>query len=97
MAHHLEEAYDEIKPYEPSYVDELKSAIEFGAEGEAKLKHNMLEVGVDVIFQSPDSAKIYAKNLPARLSKTFLTSLLRDKAHSGGGSKVLSRLVVAVF
>lgn len=87
LAYHLEEAYEEIKPYAASYADELKSAIEIGSEGEAKLKHNMMEVGVDVIYQSADSAKIYARNLPSRLSKTFLTSFLRDKAHSGGGSK----------
>lgn len=53
------------------------------------MKHNMMEVGVDVIYQSASSAKIYARHLPARLSKTFLTSFLRDKAHSGGGSMTL--------
>jgi hypothetical protein len=48
----------------------------------------MPEVGVDVIFQSPDSARIYARNLPARLSKSFLTSFIRDKGHSSGGTLI---------
>lgn len=86
LAHYLEQAYHEIKPYDSSYEDELRSAVEFGAEAEAKLKHNMPDVGVDVIFQGAHSARIYARNLPARLSKSFLTSFIRDKGHPGGGT-----------
>lgn len=88
LAHHLEEAYATIKPYDPSYEDELRSALEFGPDAEAKLKHSMAEVGVDVIFQGKSSARIYARNLPARLSKSFLTSFIRDKGHSSGGTLV---------
>lgn len=88
LAHHLEEAYTTIKPYDSSYEDELRSALEFGPEAEAKLKHSMSDVGVDVIFQGQASARIYARNLPARLSKSFLTSFLRDKGHSSGGTLV---------
>lgn len=88
LSHHLEEAYTTIKPYDPSYEDELRSALEFGPEAEAKLKHIMPEVGVDVIFQGKTSARIYARNLPARLSKSFLTSFIRDKGHSSGGTLV---------
>lgn len=88
LAHSLEEAYTTIKPYDTSYEDELRSALEFGPEAEAKLKHSMSEVGVDVIFQGKSSARIYARNLPARLSKSFLTSFIRDKGHSSGGTLV---------
>lgn len=87
LAHHLEEAYHEIRPYDTSYADELRSAVEIGAEAETKLRHIMPEVGVDVIFQGPDSARLYARNLPARLSKSFLTSFIRDKGQHSGGSK----------
>ena len=87
LAHHLEVAYHEIKPFENSYGDELRSALEIGPEGELKLKHILPEIGVDVIFQSHDSARVYARNLPARLSKSFLTSFIRDRAQSGGGSE----------
>ena len=86
LAYHLERAYHQTKPFDSSYGDELRSALEIGPEGEAKLKHTLPEVGVDVIFQSSDSARVYARNLQARLSKSFLTSFIRDKAHSGGGS-----------
>ncbi|KAK9899575.1 hypothetical protein P389DRAFT_164561 [Cystobasidium minutum MCA 4210] len=88
LAYHLEEAYAEIKPYDSSYADELRSALEFGPEAEVKLKHSMPEVGVDVIFQGKSSARLYARNLPARLSKSFLTSFIRDKGHSSGGTLV---------
>lgn len=88
LAEHLEEAYAEIQPWLPSYADELRSALDIGPEGEAKLKHRLYEDGVDVIFQDSGSARIYAKNLPARLSKSFLTSWVRDKAQSAGGTLV---------
>lgn len=90
LTYHLEEAYAEIQPYAPSYADELKSAVEIGSDAEAKLKHVLHEVGVDVIFQGPDSARVYARNLGGRLSKSFLTSFLRDKGHSSGGSECSS-------
>ena len=87
LAQHLEEAYFVIEPYKESYSDELRSAVALGAEAEGKLKHIMAEVGVDVIFQDKSSARIYARHLPARLSKSFLTSLLRDKGTAGGSKQ----------
>ena len=41
LANQLEEAYEYIKPWTPTYQDELNSCLEFGAEAELKVAHKI--------------------------------------------------------
>lgn len=51
LSEQLEKAYFEIKPWLPSYGDELRSVLDIGQEAEDKLKVEMPGVGYDTIFQ----------------------------------------------
>jgi hypothetical protein len=53
----LSSLYREIKPWLPSYPQELQKAIELGASAEEKLKYPMppeLNVGTSVVYQDKE-------------------------------------------
>ncbi|KZT60687.1 hypothetical protein CALCODRAFT_492247 [Calocera cornea HHB12733] len=65
LSENLEEAYQTVKPYLPSYAAELKTSISLGSEAQAKLRCR-LRSGHVVMFQTSTMAYIY----PA-LARTF--------------------------
>lgn len=62
----------------------MASAIGHGAEAEAKLRVELDDIALDVIFQGPESARIYNRGVVSRLSKSLLTTFFRGGTHSGG-------------
>lgn len=66
------------------YSEELAAAIGHGAEAEAKLRVELDDIALDVIFQGPESARIYNRGVVSRLSKSLLTTFFRGGTHSGG-------------
>jgi hypothetical protein len=84
VAEKVEEAFKQIGSWHPSYGEELSSAVLLGAEAESKLKVDLNEE-LDIIFQGPNSARIYSKGVTSRLSKSVLTTILsRGHTHAGG-------------
>ncbi|KAH8916589.1 hypothetical protein BT69DRAFT_1355545 [Atractiella rhizophila] len=71
----LDAAYDQIKPWQSSYGDELASALELGDEAEEKLKVTIEGSGVQVIFQGADSARLFSSSYTAKLAKSLFTTL----------------------
>lgn len=59
LAEALEAAYDQIRPWDLSYEDELRSALKIGTEAEDKLKVHLKKFDHDVIFQT--ASQVYLK------------------------------------
>lgn len=57
LASQLDEFYDHVKPWRPEYQDELKAALEMGAEAQAKLKQTVDE-STSVIFENENKALV---------------------------------------
>ncbi|KAL8693606.1 MAG: hypothetical protein Q9218_001606 [Villophora microphyllina] len=58
VANQLEEGYEYMKPWTPTYVDELNSCLEVGAEAEAKVVHRLWpEAGTGKAGSRPGTAK----------------------------------------
>lgn len=83
VAQELEMLYNTIKPWLPSYTDELKSAVNLGAEAEAKLRAPLKSLkGTYVIFLGKSLARIYSDDVTSRMTKTLWTAW--SGAHGGG-------------
>jgi hypothetical protein len=83
VARELEDLYHSIKPWLPSYADELRSAVALGAEAEQKLRAPMASLkGSYVIFLGPYLARIYQDDVTSRMTKTLWTAW--SGTHSGG-------------
>lgn len=83
LAAELESHFQTLRPWLPSYTDELKSSVSLGAEAEAKLKCNLKTLKNSyVIFQGPRLARLYQEGFSNRLSKQFFTAWSGE--HSGG-------------
>jgi hypothetical protein len=83
VAKELEDLYHSIKPWLPSYADELKSAVSLGADAEQKLRAPMTSLkGSYVIFLGPFLARIYSDDVTSRMTKTLWTAW--SGAHGGG-------------
>ncbi|SJX65224.1 uncharacterized protein SRS1_15983 [Sporisorium reilianum f. sp. reilianum] len=83
LAAELESHFQTLRPWLPSYADELKSSVSLGAEAEAKLKCNLKTLKNSyVIFQGPRLARLYQEGFSNRLSKQFFTAWSGE--HSGG-------------
>lgn len=79
----LESHFQTLRPWLPSYADELKSSVSLGSEAEAKLKCNLKTLKNSyVIFQGPRLARLYQEGFSNRLSKQFFTAWSGE--HSGG-------------
>ncbi|PLW18710.1 hypothetical protein PCANC_12547 [Puccinia coronata f. sp. avenae] len=93
LADALEAAYDQIKPWDLSYEDELRSALKIGTEAEDKLKVHLKEFDHDVIFQSATQGRLYSTAVSSRISKTiltnFFTSISKKTAGYSGGTVVI--------
>ncbi|KAI9618411.1 hypothetical protein KEM48_006735 [Puccinia striiformis f. sp. tritici PST-130] len=91
--HALEAAYDQIKPWDLSYEDELRSALKIGTEAEDKLKVHLKEFDHDVIFDTATQGRLYSTAVSSRISKTiltnFFTSLSKKTAGYSGGTVVI--------
>ncbi|KZO92672.1 hypothetical protein CALVIDRAFT_504021 [Calocera viscosa TUFC12733] len=84
LAEDLEEAYQNIKPYLPSYAAELKTSISLGSEAQAKLRCR-LRSGHVVMFQTSIMAYIYpalARTFPA-ITTMFSTPPGTSIVHRG--------------
>ncbi|CAD6941352.1 unnamed protein product [Tilletia controversa] len=82
LAEELENYYQELQPWLPSYADELKSAVTIGADAEDKLKRPLKGVNGYVIMLGPHVARIYTQDFTARLAKSVFTAWSGE--HSGG-------------
>lgn len=83
LAAELELHFQTLRPWLPSYTDELKSSVSLGAEAEAKLKCSLKTLKNSyVIFQGPRLARLYQEGFSNRLSKQFFTAWSGE--HSGG-------------
>jgi hypothetical protein len=83
VAQELEELYHTIQPWLPSYADELKSAVNIGAEAEEKLRSPLKSLkGTYVIFLGKSLARLYTDDVTSRMSKTLWTAW--SGSHSGG-------------
>ncbi|TKY88375.1 hypothetical protein EX895_002727 [Sporisorium graminicola] len=83
LAAELESHFQTLRPWLPSYADELKSSVSLGAEAEAKLKCSLKTLKNSyVIFQGPRLARLYQEGFSNRLSKQFFTAWSGE--HSGG-------------
>ncbi|KAE8233851.1 hypothetical protein CF326_g1114 [Tilletia indica] len=82
LAEELENYYQELQPWLPSYADELKSAVTIGADAEDKLKRPLKGMNGYVIMLGPHVARIYTQDFTARLAKSVLTAWSGE--HSGG-------------
>ncbi|KAG0145235.1 hypothetical protein CROQUDRAFT_46096 [Cronartium quercuum f. sp. fusiforme G11] len=95
LCQELEVAYDHIRPWDLSYADEIRSALQIGTEAEDKLKFNLPNFNHDVIFQSPSHGRIYSTNVSSRLSKKILTnffgSISREQQNQYSGGTVVVR------
>lgn len=60
-----------------------------GAEAEAKLRVELDDIALDVIFQGPDSARVFNRGIASRFSKTLLNSFVRGQTTHSGGQLVL--------
>jgi len=93
LADALEAAYDQIKPWDLSYEDELRSALKIGTEAEDKLKVHLKEFDHDVIFQTATQGRLYSTAVSSRISKTiltnFFTSISKKTAGYSGGTVVI--------
>lgn len=61
LAEELERAYQEIKPWQPSYKDELATAVATGKGAEEKLRHNLpsrFGSGLGVVFDDGESGRL---------------------------------------
>ncbi|KAJ9475728.1 putative phospholipase, mitochondrial (putative) [Pseudozyma hubeiensis] len=83
LAAELESHFQTLRPWLPSYTDELRSSVSLGAEAEAKLKCSLKTLKDSyVIFQGPRLARLYQEGFSNRLSKQFFTAWSGE--HSGG-------------
>ncbi|KAI9618054.1 hypothetical protein KEM48_006841 [Puccinia striiformis f. sp. tritici PST-130] len=92
LADALEAAYDQIKPWDLSYEDELRSALKIGTEAEDKLKVHLKEFDHDVIFDTATQGRLYSTAVSSRISKTILRILYsyrRKRAGYSGGTVVI--------
>ncbi|KAA1134164.1 hypothetical protein PGTUg99_030663 [Puccinia graminis f. sp. tritici] len=93
LAEALEAAYDQIKPWDLSYEDELRSALKIGTEAEDKLKVHLKEFDHDVIFETASQGRLYSTAVSSRISKTiltnFFTSISKKTAGYSGGTVVI--------
>ncbi|KAH9816827.1 DDHD domain-containing protein [Melampsora americana] len=93
LCEELEEAYDHIRPWDSSYADEIRSALQIGTEAEDKLKFHLPSYNHDVIFQSPSHGRIYSTAVSSQLSKKLLTnffgSISRQQTQYSGGTVVV--------
>ncbi|OAV97131.1 hypothetical protein PTTG_05759 [Puccinia triticina 1-1 BBBD Race 1] len=93
LAEALEAAYDQIRPWDLSYEDELRSALKIGTEAEDKLKVHLKEFDHDVIFETATQGRVYSRAVSSRISKTiltnFFTSISKKTAGYSGGTVVI--------
>ncbi|KAI4205697.1 MAG: hypothetical protein LQ350_000194 [Teloschistes chrysophthalmus] len=65
VANQLEEGYEYMKPWTPTYVDELNSCLEVGAEAEAKVVHRLWP---ETETRKEDSRPVTAKSKKSLLA-----------------------------
>lgn len=81
----LESAYREVRPFQESYSEELKSALRLGPLAESKLRVPLMGEGnaggIEVIFQDSTLARVYSTGVLGSISKSFFSS---NQAFGGG-------------
>ncbi|QRV92658.1 phospholipase [Ceratobasidium sp. AG-Ba] len=65
LSRELEQAYHTIKPYLPSYPDEVQAALSIGTiEAQDKLKTTLIQSNYSVVFQDASTARIFQGSTP---------------------------------
>ncbi|CEH15863.1 Phosphatidic acid-preferring phospholipase A1, contains DDHD domain [Ceraceosorus bombacis] len=83
VAEELESLWGSIKPYLPSYAEELRSSVSLGSDADDKLKCRLQsQKSSYVIFLGPYLARIYADDVSTRFAKTIWTAWSGE--HAGG-------------
>lgn len=83
----LESAYQEVRPFQESYSEELKSALRLGPLAESRLRVPLMKGsegnagGIEVIFQDSTLARVYSTGVLGSISKSFFSS---NQAFGGG-------------
>ena len=96
LVEEIEKGYQQIRPWQSSYIDELRSVLLIGEEGEAKMRYNLpsLPNGTKqyILFQDAISARLFTEGISSRIGKSFLTAFRGSKARpSHGGGKLIFR------
>lgn len=64
-----------IRPWLPSYADELRASVSQGADAEAKLQCHLASMpGAYVIFLGPHLARLYREDVGTRMGKMLWTA-----------------------
>ncbi|WOO83447.1 putative phospholipasec [Vanrija pseudolonga] len=78
LAAELEKGFQEIKPWQPSYKEELATALAVGASGEEKLMHKLparFGSGLGVIFEDENKCRVIASGTFNYLSRQLWSSV----------------------
>ena len=86
----LDKAYEDIAPYRSAYEDELAAALSQSAEAEARLR-SVTDKGEEILFQSGDSARLYASSTYAQASKSLLNRWVPGRAKNYVGGSLVFR------
>ncbi|ORX38900.1 DDHD domain-domain-containing protein [Kockovaella imperatae] len=81
LAEEIEKAYQEIQPWQPSYRDELATAISIGQSAEDKLKRNLpsrFGAGLSIMFDDAERGRLLTTGAMTYLSRTFWSSLSKS-------------------
>ncbi len=89
QAAELEEHYNKMQPFTPSYASELQLALKLGAEAESKIACALSTkggYGGKVLFLGPFLARIYTEGIGNRLARSIMTAV---SGEPGGGTLVV--------
>ncbi|OCF44923.1 phospholipase [Kwoniella heveanensis CBS 569] len=78
LAEEIEKAYLEIQPWQPSYKQELATAMALGSAGEEKLKYNLpakFGLGLGIIFEDGEKGRLITTGALTYLTRAFWASL----------------------
>jgi hypothetical protein len=80
LARQLEEAYQSIKPWKPSYQEEVLAALQVGPAAYEKLKSPLVDGSV--FFDDAGSARLVYNSFTNRVSSAFFSTLRGGKSNS---------------
>ncbi|KIM30120.1 hypothetical protein M408DRAFT_328513 [Serendipita vermifera MAFF 305830] len=80
LAQQLEDAYQTIKPWKPSYQEEVSAALQVGPAAYEKLKYPLAEGAA--FFDDAGSARLISNSFANRVSSAFFSTLRGGKHNS---------------
>jgi len=80
LASQLEEGYQSIKPWKPSYQEELSAALQVGPAAYEKLKYPLADGAV--FFDDAGSARLIYSSFANRVSSAIFSTFRGGKSNS---------------